>query len=264
MNCILAIANTQSARIILTGDTRQHTSVDRGDALRIIQQEAGIKTVTVNKIQRQKNDEYKEAVQLLSAGRVEQGFKKLDHIGAIHEINDNKERVNAIAEDYYQSAYTTNNHTRKEVLVIAPTHAEGDVVTKQIRETLKENHVLGQDEREFKVLKNLQLTEAEKQQPENYKQGDIVAFHQNSKGIKAGKKLEVLNADEAGLSARDVSGLFYNVALSEAKKFTVFEPRHIHVSEGDKIHITANGKSNERQECHRQKQRRSEVQQWYL
>jgi conjugative relaxase-like TrwC/TraI family protein len=64
MNRILSIAQAQSARVILSGDTKQHTSVERGDALRIIQQEAGIRPVTVDKIQRQKNVAYKEAVGL--------------------------------------------------------------------------------------------------------------------------------------------------------------------------------------------------------
>ena len=36
MNAVLAIANAQSARIILSGDMRQHHSVERGDALRIV------------------------------------------------------------------------------------------------------------------------------------------------------------------------------------------------------------------------------------
>jgi ATP-dependent exoDNAse (exonuclease V) alpha subunit len=245
MNSVLTIANAQSARVILSGDTRQHSSVERGDALRIIQQETGIKPVTVNKIQRQKNAEYKEAVQLLSNGAVEKGFKKLDRIGAIHEVADNKDRVNAIAEDYYTSAYGNAKQPAKEVLVITPTHAEGNVVTERIRQQLKEKQVIGQDEREFKVLRNRQLTKAEKQQPESYHLGDVVVFHQSSKGVKAGKKLEVLRTDENGLFASDANGLPYNIALSESKKFTIFEPRQIHASEGDKIRITANGKSSD-------------------
>lgn len=245
MNSVLAIANAQSARVILSGDTKQHSSVERGDALRVIQQETGIKPVTVNKIQRQKNTDYREAVQLLANGSVEKGFKKLDRIGAIHEIADNTDRIDAIADDYYTSAYGNPKLPAKEVLVIAPTHAEGQVVTERIRQQLKEKQIIGQDEREFKVLRNRQLTETEKQQPESYRLGDVVVFHQNSKGVKAGKKLEVTQADQNGLLAQDTGGLPYSVALSESKKFTVFEPRQIHASEGDKIRITSNGKCSD-------------------
>lgn len=244
MNKVLTIADAQSARVILSGDTRQHTSIERGDALRIIQQDGGIKPVTVSKIQRQKNMEYKEAVELLAHGAVEKGFRKLDRMGTIHELPDSDERTHAIANDYYTTAYNDGKKP-KEVLVVAPTHAEGEIVTERIRETLKENHIIGQEDRTYTVLKNRQLTEAEKHQPENYQQGDILAFHQHSKGVKAGKKLEVLHADETGVSASDTGGLAYLIGFSEANKFSVHEPRQVNFAEGDKLRITANGKSNE-------------------
>jgi conjugative relaxase-like TrwC/TraI family protein len=242
MNRICAIAHAQSARIILSGDIRQHSSMERGDALRIIQQETGIKPVTVDKIQRQKNADYKEAVQLLSHGQTEKGFKKLDRIGAIHEVADHTARGKAIAEDYYASAYAGGRQPVKEVLVIAPTHAEGEIVTQQIRQTLKAQQVIGQDDRAFTTLKNRQLTEAEKQLKESYRPGDVVQFHQNSKGIKAGKRLELVTADEDRLSAKDEKGMAYGIPLAEARKFTVFEPRQVAIAEGDKIRITANSK----------------------
>ena len=148
MNKVFGIAKEQKARVILSGDTKQHNSVQRGDALRIIEEQGGIKPVTVNKIQRQKNEDYKEAVKLLSDGGIEKGFKKLEKIGSIKEIADSKERISAIAEDYYSSAYK-GKEPQKEVLVIAPTHAEGELVTGYIRDKLKEKNVIGNEEREF-------------------------------------------------------------------------------------------------------------------
>jgi conjugative relaxase-like TrwC/TraI family protein len=244
MNHILAIANVQSARVILSGDIRQHNSVERGDAMRIIQQETGIKPVTVDKIQRQKNTAYKEAVQLLSDGRTEQGFKKLDRIGAIHEMTDSTERINAVADDYCNATYNGKGPA-KEVLVIAPTHAEGEIVTDKIREKLKEQQVIGEEDRHFTVFKNRQLTEAEKQQPESYRPGDRVIFHQNAKGFQAGCRLEVWGASDTGVFTNDKNGLGYTIPLSDTKKFNVFEPREIGITEGDKIRMTANGKSEE-------------------
>ncbi len=245
MNKIIAVANTQQARIILSGDTKQHNSVERGDALRIIQQETGIRPVTVSKIQRQKNVEYKEAVQLLSNGCVEKGFKQLDRMGAIHEMTESRERVKAIADEYYSSAYAGNGQPVKEVLVIAPTHAEGELVTARIRQKLKDEHVISRQDREYQTLKNRQLTEAEKQVQESYRPGDVLEFHQNAKGIKAGKRLEILSADETGVTAKDSTGKPYNIPLAEAQKFSAFEVRPLTVSAGDKIRITANGKAND-------------------
>ncbi len=245
MNKILSIAHAQSARVILSGDIRQHTSVARGDALRIIQQEAGIKPITVDKVQRQQNEHYKEAVALLSDGKTERGFKKLDRMGVIHEIADHSERVNAIASDYVQSAYSVGKYRMKNVLVVAPTHVEGDQVTRQIRQQLKEREIIGPDEHAYSVLYNRQLTEAQKQQPDTYRNGDVLAFHQHGKGIKAGTRCVVTGADEKGIFAQDKDGMAFMLAWTETKKFSVYEPRQIHVAEGDRIRLSANGKGKD-------------------
>ncbi len=244
MNHIFAIANAQSARVILSGDTRQHNSVERGDALRIIQKETGIKPVTVSKIQRQKNSEYNKAVELLADGQVEQGFRQLERMGAIHEIDDSEMRVEVIADDYCATAFAGNQPT-KEVLVIAPTHAEGEVVTERIRERLKGRGIIGQEERTCTVLKNRQLTEAEKQQPESYDIGNVIRFHQHGKGIRAGKRLAVTATEVNGLFAKDGEGIDYHLPFTEAKKWTVYEAKQLQVAKGDKIRITANGKAND-------------------
>ncbi|MCO5946724.1 MobF family relaxase [Mucilaginibacter flavidus] len=244
MNRILEIAQAQSARVILSGDTKQHNSVERGDALRIIQKETGIKPVTVNKIQRQQNAAYREAVESLSDGRVEQGFKKLDRMGAVHEMTDSTQRIDAVADDYCGAAYAPNGQV-KEVLVIAPTHAEGEVVTERIREKLKAQEVIGQEDRNYTVLRKRQLTEAEKELPENYRAGDVVIYHKHSKGVKAANKMDVVSADDRGIFATDRSGSDYHLPFLDAKKFTVFEPRELAITEGDRLRITANGRSNE-------------------
>jgi len=245
MNHVLRIANEQSARVILSGDTKQHSSVERGDALRILQSEAKFKPITVDKIQRQKAAGYREAVKLFSDGHTDKGFKQLDAIGAIHEMSDSEQRLQAISEDYYQSAYTNKNVQVQDVLVIAPTHAEGDVVTSKIREKLKEKQVIGNDEREYQILKNLQFTEAEKQQAETYKEGQVVVFFQNAKGIQAGSKFTVTGTYDKELLTEDSKGNRYHVPLADSHKFTVYEPKTLGITTGDKIRITGNSKSIE-------------------
>lgn len=243
MNRVLEIAKEQNARIILSGDTRQHNSVERGDALRVMQKYSGIASVTVNKIQRQKNSEYRQAVKFLSEANTEKGFKKLESIGAIKEIADSKERIKAVAEDYYSSSY--KGTVPQNVLVIAPTHAEGELVTNEIRGRLKANNKIANDNQAFTVLKSLPYTNTEKQDPENYRQGNILSFHQNIKGVRAGSKLEVINTANSNIIAQDGSGRQYSIPVTNSKSFNVFESRNIEISTGDKIRITGNGKSIE-------------------
>lgn len=250
MNKVFEIAKEQKARIILTGDTKQHNSVQRGDALRIIQEKAGYRTAPVTRIQRQKNEDYKEAVKLLGDGHSEKGFAKLEKIGAIHQIEDTHERINSVASDYVNSIKTPKNAKPKEVLVIAPTHTEGDMVTHKIREKLKEEKLLSSSSKEFTTLKNLQLTEAQKGKLDHYQKNDVLVFHQNIKGgIKAGSRLEILGTSNANgketVLLEGLDGKNLEISLTEKEKFNVFTPRKIEVAQGDKIRITGNGKTLE-------------------
>jgi len=241
LNKVFAIAKEQNARIILSGDTRQHNSVQRGDALRVLQKYAGLSSVTVNKIQRQKNKDYREAVELLSEAKIDKGFQKLDKIGAIKEVTDSSERIKAIADDYYKSSYKSK--TEQSVLVIAPTHAEGEAVTTAIRETLKKRKVVEDTGEQFTSLKNLQYTEAEKSKINNYRPGDIIAFTQNVKGIKAGTKLEISEVEKNRIAAVDAAGIMHKIDLTLSRNFTIFEKHNIEIAKGDKIRITGNGKA---------------------
>ena len=53
MKRLFDVAKQQNARILLTGDTAQHTAVSRGDALRLLEKDTGIKTATLKEIRRQ-------------------------------------------------------------------------------------------------------------------------------------------------------------------------------------------------------------------
>lgn len=244
MNAILAIAERQGARIILSGDTKQHSSVTRGDALRILQEEAGIRPVTVDKIQRQTNAAYREAVSQLAAGRVEKCFATLDKLGAIKQIEEGGKRTRTIAEEYYHSAHANGGRT-KNVLVVSPTHAEAEAVTQEIRQTLKTHGVLQGADHEYTTLKNLQFTEAQKGLAEHYSKGQWVAFHQHSKGIKAGSRLQVTEATEHTVTLADAAGNTVSLPLNETARFSVYEEKPIAFAVGDKIRITQNSKSLE-------------------
>jgi conjugative relaxase-like TrwC/TraI family protein len=244
MNQVLELAQKQNARVILTGDTRQHASVERGDALRILMDKSKIKPARVTEIQRQKNRaDYKQAVKLISEGKHEQALGKLDNMGAIREIADPKERYGSLAQEY-----AADVKARKSVLVVAPTHVEGDQVTAHIRAELKKTKLfdgtplLAEKEKTFTVQKNLSPTEAQKQDPTFYRAGQSVQFHQNAKGFLRGSIFDVVGKDEKGnIQIRNGKGEVSVLPLAERKKFSVFEKTEINLSRGDRIKITQNG-----------------------
>lgn len=69
MRQVFDLAKRVNARVLLSGDRYQHGSVERGSALRLLEEEAGITAAEVSEIQRQ-SGKYKLAVQAISQGRI--------------------------------------------------------------------------------------------------------------------------------------------------------------------------------------------------
>lgn len=233
---VLEIAKRQNARVILTGDTKQHNSIERGDALRLILEKSKIKSVRTNEILRQRvNDMYKAAVNFISKDKPIEAFGKLDEMKAIHEIADSKERYHAIAEDYHSTI-----KKGKSALVISPTHNESEIVTAHIRNQLKSSKRLGRDEVLVDVQKNLAPTEAEKKDLSFYQAGMSIQFNQNAKGFKRGGIYDIMGKDAKNLILSDGTKQFL-MPLNDTKKFSVYEKRQIGLSKGDVIRISQNG-----------------------
>jgi conjugative relaxase-like TrwC/TraI family protein len=230
------LAARQECRLILTGDTSQHGPVVRGMAMRILQDQAGLESVSVVEIHRQKA-EYKTAVASLAQGDMAAGFTKLDAMGAIREIGDRGQRHKQIAADFLETL-----EARKTCLVVAPTHRESDAVTAAIRSELKAAGRLEENEKRFTRLVSLNLTEAERRDPVHYTAGQVVALNQNIRGFNRGEQLAVLGRDEQGVvQVRRSNGDCLPLPHSQADRFDVFRAQPIALAQGDSIRLTKNG-----------------------
>ena len=166
--------------MIVSGDRRQHGSVERGAALRLLESEAGLVPAEIKAIQRQ-TGAYKQAVAALSEGRTEQGFKQLDQLGWIEEVPDG-ERYKQLAGDYIAAI-----NGGKSALVVSPTHREGEWVTAEFRRKVRHQGKLGEEQRQVQAsFDNANLTSAERTDAVNYNSGDVLVFHQNAKGFRKG------------------------------------------------------------------------------
>lgn len=222
MTEVFALAKRINARVLLSGDRYQHGSVQRGAALRLLEEEAGLKPANVVEIQRQ-SGRYKRAVKALSEGKVAEGFKGLNDLGWIREIAGG-DRYRQMATDYVESVAQG-----KSALVVSPTHAEGDRITAEIRRQLKTNGTIGSDQRSFRVLSNANLTEAERGDETNFSHGDVLVFHQNAKGFRRGQRVSV-TADAT-------------LPIDQRARFGVFHSRRLSLAVGDRVRITQNGYS---------------------
>jgi len=236
LRSLFRVAKEQNARVVLMGDSGQHSSVPRGDAFRLLQTQAGIQVAEVGDIRRQQG-EYRKAVEALARGDLETGFSRLDRMGAIREVAGS-ERHELLAAGYLAAI-----REGKSALVVAPTHAEGREVTVRIREGLKTAGVLKGKERTFSQLVSHGLTEAQRQDPMSYQPGDVVRFHQNAKGgFAKGEAVAVVGRDERGrvLVGRK-GGKPVPLPLDSTRHFDVYERRDLQLAVGDRIRIAQNG-----------------------
>lgn len=252
MNGIFEIAKKQNARVILSGDWKQHNSVEAGDALRLLEQHTELPISRVSEIVRQKDKSvYKKAVQSLSEGDYNRGFEQLDRMNSIIEIEDQGERHERIAKDYLQSIQAPpirergGKSTPRTAIVVSPTHAEGRAITAAIRGRLKEEGLVGKEDRTFNVLRNLSYTEAEKQDYLNYQPGMTIQFHKSHKEFKTGSSYDVMSIGKDGNILVRGSGQEELAALpfDQSKKYQVCRKEKISVAQGDILRVTGNGKS---------------------
>ncbi len=232
------IANQLDARIILSGDDRQHKSVAYGKPLALLESEAGIEPKSVTKIRRQKHSDYRQAVEALSRGDIASGFEGLESLGSVHQLAD-EDRYQRLARDYADSI-----ESGKSTLVIAPTHAERAIVNEAIRDEMKARGHIHQAERNIGMLKSKRLTQAQRTDTHNYKPDDVVEFVTRGKGgFKAGDRLRVVKVEDRRILAQSSNGLT-EVPLDSPRSFDVYCWQQARFAAGDQIRITKKDKAN--------------------
>jgi hypothetical protein len=78
------------------------------------------------------------------------------------------------------------------------------------------------------------LTEAERTDYASYEAGEVIQFHQNSKGFKRGERVTVLKAGTAGVDVTRSDGSKALRPYAETGKIQVHEPQKRALAEGDK------------------------------
>ncbi len=261
MNGVFDIAKAQNARVVLSGDTRQHSSPRRGEAMRLLETEAGLHVARVEAVQRQKGA-YKRAVELISRGHevidastgltaMLAGLDELDKLGKVQELPD--ENRHATLADAYLNA----NRAGKSTLVIAPTHAEGEAATTEVRTRLRQAGAIGveTDERSLMQLRSLKLTEAQKGLPSTYRVDQlgnreeerslVVQFHQNVKGgyIK-GERYEVKHDNQNLPFLLPIEGGKPKaIPFNATDRFEVYARSTVNLAPGDRVRFTLGGKA---------------------
>jgi conjugative relaxase-like TrwC/TraI family protein len=222
-------------RVLLVGDRRQHEAVEAGRPFAQLQ-DAGMKTVKLEEIVRQKDPELKQVVEQLARGEVREAMQGLERQGRVHEIRGHEERISAIAKEYAKSPEGT--------LVVSPDNRSRVEINLAIRTEMQERGSVSKDEHRIEALVPRQdLTGPERTWAARYEFNDVVRYARASKetGMERGEyaRVKSVDADKNLLTVvrADGSELTYDPRRQQGVSVYREEPRSFAV--GDRIQFTA-------------------------
>ena len=222
-------------RVLLVGDRRQHEAIEAGRPFAQLQ-DAGMKTVKLDEIVRQKNPELKQVVEQLARGEVREAVQGLERQGRVHEIRGHEERISAIAKEYAKSPEGT--------LVVSPDNRSRVEINLAIRSVMQERGSVSKDDHRIEALVLRQdLTGPERTWAARYEFNDVVRYARASKetGMERGEYARVKSVDaEKNLLTvvrADGSEMTYDPRRQQGVSVYREEPRSFAV--GDRIQFTA-------------------------
>jgi conjugative relaxase-like TrwC/TraI family protein len=222
-------------RVLLVGDARQHESVEAGRIFAQLQ-DAGMKTVKLEEIVRQRDPELKQTVEQLARGEVGKAVQGLERQGRIHEVPGHEDRIAAIAKEYAKSPDNT--------LVVSPDNRSRAEINQAIHAELQAKGVVGREEHRAQVLVPRQdLTGADRIWAARYNPGDVLRYSRSSQetGIAKGEYARVTRVDAPNnrLTVERKDGTEQSYDPRRQQGVSVYREQERAFSVGDRVQLTA-------------------------
>jgi conjugative relaxase-like TrwC/TraI family protein len=235
MRALLAKAQADGLRVVLSGDTRQHGAVQASNALEAIERFASPTKAELageSAIKRQQSALYRSAVADAEAGRVGKALEKLEQLGSIRETDNALGEVAAAAAAGYAKG--------ESLLVLSQTNSGVESLNREIRANLVKSGVV-EAGREVAALHLVDATEAQKSRIETYEGGKFLVANSKGDNWAAGERLQVVrSAGNRGLVAKNEAGQEVKISRRNLERFSVAAATKIEVGRGDKVQLRGN------------------------
>jgi len=259
----LQIAYQFGCRAIPTGDNRQIQSPEGGKPFDLIQNTPSIETVKLTAIKRQNDTVLKQAVKetieydfkaaftTLKKSIIEIPLQKEDiKDGNWQEVKlkNRQERVSALANDYF----SFDKSERDNIQIITPGQDDRALANTLIREQLKQDGTLKDNDTSVPVLTAASLTQVERSHVTNFNVGDILRFgKRESNQIKSGDYLAIteINQDQSliklkGDDGREVAWQVPKFDKNRLSRVEVFKKESRDIQVGDVIRWSRSDKEH--------------------
>ncbi|MBX3732863.1 MAG: relaxase domain-containing protein [Verrucomicrobiae bacterium] len=242
---LLRTVRERNARVLLSGDTRQHGPVEASDALVAIERFSGVRPVELHTIRRQDpslgRDElqrrqirdYRKAVEAAANGKLSESFARLDAAGSVVTCGL-ADQVEKLSEEYVRI-----HEQNASAVVVSQTWTEVHRVNASIREALKAKGLLGHSEALVHSLDRLDLTNAQKRDHRFYPPEALILFNQKVRDTEPGKTGTLAGIVSGGVLV-EVEGRFVSIPNRLLDRISVCRPHQLTVATGDRLHLKAN------------------------
>lgn len=244
---LLRLASERKARVILSGDTRQHGAVEASDALLAIERHSGVRPVQLHTIRRQdpargrdkkeraQIKQYRQAVEVAAAGKLAESFEHLEKMGAVVACGSG-EQADKLADEYVRLV-----EEKASAIVVSQTWVEVHRINERVRDALKGKGLLGLNDVTVQALDKLDLTNAQKRDKRFYPPDAVIVFNQKVRQAELGMRGKLIGVLKDSILVK-VDGKSVTVVNKVLDKITVCQSREIAISQGDKLHLKANRK----------------------
>ena len=247
---LLRLVVERNARLILSGDTRQHGAVEAGDALLAIEKHSGIRPVELSNIRRQnpalaksieerrRIKEYRQAVEEARDGKFSESFERLDKQKTIElcTLADKHEKLTA--------RYLELVKDHQSTVVVSQSWNEIHQVNDAIRAALKRDKLIGESETPVTAFQPVDLTNAQKRDARSYTPDTVLVFNRDVRGFKAGESARLKIITDTHLMV-ETDTRIVPISFKHLDKLTACQRKELPLASGDKLQLKANGRSVE-------------------
>lgn len=233
-------AKDLNARVLLLGDWRQMPSIERGDAMRLLESRGGVVPAELTVIRRQTNPAYLQVVEQFAQGDVLVALELADRRGMIHEFEDSEDALNKAANLFIEGrkqAVADGKKANEAVMIACPTHVEGRRASQAVRAELQRCAMIDPDLVTVPVLRQVDYVQADLRDAQHaLKPGDFAIMRRDDRkrNLAAGDRLES-KVDELGkVQLYRESGQVVAPGL-HPQSFALYRESEIPLAKGDNV-----------------------------
>ncbi len=255
MEQLLEKTKAKQSRLILLGDSKQLSAVEAGAPFKLLQDQ-GLPTAIIDQNLRQRDSHLKQVVDLMAThdqdqDSVNQAYLKLHQHEKIRQIPQDKQRIEALTQDYL----TRSKDIRDRTLILAGTNADKQAITQTVRQGLIEEGTLGQESLTLQTLKRKDIDKFALTQAHTYQRGDVIKFKTESAQFSRDfyYRVSEVNPQANTLTLIDTTGVDYTLPLNKYKQREVYQVHPVEIRPGEQMRFTKNIRNQEQNQLNGQR-----------